>query len=148
MEEENKRRGPGRPRMEETMHPEWYNIMIDAGREGKHITQFLIELGMSWETHYSLLKRNKKYLEAFNEYQKLCEQWWYNKAHESIANGDSNRFNQRLWTIIMKNKFKNNWQDEKQVDITSKGEKISQDNKIEIEIIKTKNGRTDEDSVE
>jgi hypothetical protein len=48
----------------------------------------------------------------------------------------------------MKNKFKNNWQDEKQVDITSKGEKISQDNKIEIEIIKTKNGRTDEDSVE
>jgi hypothetical protein len=94
-------------------------------------------LGISWEGHGNLLKRNKKYNEAFNEYQKLCEQWWFERAHQAIESGESNKFNQRLWTIIMKNKFKNNWQDEKQVDITSKGDKLNpSENTIQIEIIR------------
>lgn len=136
-EEQNKKRGPGRPRVEDRMIPEWYNIVIDAGKNGKHITDFLITLGISWDTHHALLKRNKRYSEAFNEYNKLCEQWWYNKAHEAIASGESNKFNQRLWTIIMKNKFKGNWQDEKSVDITTKGDKLNPtDNTIQVEIIR------------
>jgi hypothetical protein len=135
--EENDKRGPGRPKLEYTMDPEWYNIIVDAGRNGKHITQFLIELGISWEGHHSLLKRNKKYNEAFNEYQKLCEQWWFERAYDAMASGESNKFNQRLWTIIMKNKFKNNWQDENKVDITTKGDKLNpQDNTIQVEIIR------------
>lgn len=135
MSEEQKNKG-GRPRLEKTLTPEWYNIMIDAGRNGKHITDFLITLGISWEGHYALLKRDKKYSEAFKEYNKLCEQWWYERAHEAIATGQSNKFNQRLWTIIMKNKFKANWQDEKQIDITTQGDKINENNPIQIEIIK------------
>jgi hypothetical protein len=135
MSEEQKNKG-GRPRLEKTLTPEWYNIMIDAGRNGKHITDFLITLGISWEGHYALLKRDKKYSEAFKEYSKLCEQWWYERAHEAIATGQSNKFNQRLWTIILKNKFKANWQDEKQIDITTQGDKINENNPIQIEIIK------------
>ena len=38
----------------------------------------------------------------------------------------------------MKNKFRDNWHDDKQIDITTQGDKINQDNKIQIEIIKTK----------
>jgi hypothetical protein len=133
---EQNKRSVGRPKLEYTMNPEWYNIIVEAGRNGKHITDFLITLGISWESHRTLMKRNKKYLEAFNEYQKLCEQWWYNKAYDAIANGESNKFNQRLWTIIVKNKFKDNWQDEKQVDITSKGDKLNQDTSIQVEIIR------------
>ena len=139
MDENNEemKKGPGRPRLEYTMNPEWYNIIIDAGRQGKHITQFLIELGISWEGHHALLKRNKKYSEAFNEYNKLCEQWWYERAYDAMASGESNKFNQRLWTIIMKNKFKGNWQDENKVDITTKGDKLNpNDNKIQVEIIR------------
>jgi hypothetical protein len=36
----------------------------------------------------------------------------------------------------MKNKFKANWQDEKQIDITTQGDKINENNPIQIEIIK------------
>lgn len=139
------RRGPGRPRLEDTMNPEWYKIIIDAGKEGKHITDFLITLGISWEGHHALLKRNIKYSEAIKEYNKLCEQWWYNKAHESIANGESNKFNQRLWTVIMKNKFRDNWSDEKKLDITTQGDKLSSNNKIEIEILKAKHNEPEND---
>ena len=112
-EDNTGKRGRGRPRLEETMNPEWYKIIIDAGVEGKHITQFLIELGISWDGHYRLLKTNKKYSEAFNAYQKLCEEWWYNKAYESMSENNGAGFNTRLWQVIMTNKFKNNWKSEK-----------------------------------
>jgi hypothetical protein len=133
---EQGKRGVGRPRVETYIDPMWKEIILDSGREGKHLTDFLIKLGFSYETHYELIKRNKQYSETIKEYNKLCEQWWYNKAYESIVKGESNRFNQRLWTIIMKNKFRDNWTDEKQVDITTGGDKIQSDNKIQIEIIR------------
>jgi hypothetical protein len=137
MEQEEKR-GRGRPRLELTMPPQWYEIIVESGREGKHITDFLIKLGISWEGHYELLKRNTKYSEAFNEYNKLCEQWWYSKAHEAVERGESNKFNQRLWLQIVKNKFRDNWKDEKQVDVTTKGDKVGQDKSITIEIVNSK----------
>ncbi len=148
MENEEPKRGPGRPRLEDTMNPEWYKIIIDAGREGKHITQFLIELGISWEGHHSLLKRNKKYSEAVLHYNKLCENYWYNMAQESMAKNGGNGFNSRLWSLIIRNKFPEHWSESTKIDVSTMGEKITSNNKIEIEIIKTKNGRTDEDSVE
>jgi len=126
----------GRPRLETTMNPEWYKIIIDAGRNGKHITAFLIELGISWEGHYALLKRNKAYSEAFQEYQKLCEDYWYNMALDSMNENHGSSFNSRLWTIIMKNKFKDNWKDEKNVDVTTQGDKVNNVNPIQIEVIK------------
>lgn len=134
--EEQSKKGPGRPRVETHLDPQWYEIIIESGREGKHITDFLIKLGISWETHYALLKRNTKYSEAFKEYNKLCEDWWVSKAHEAMASGNSNKFNQRLWLQIVKNKFRDNWRDEKQLDITTQGDKIKEENPIQIEIIR------------
>jgi hypothetical protein len=136
MEDNQQRRGPGRPPVETTMPPQWYDIIIESGRQGKHITDFLIKLGISWESHYALIKRNKKYSEALKEYNKLCEQWWYERAHEAVESGQSNKFNQRLWLQIVKNKFKDNWRDEKQLDVTTQGDKIKEDNPIQIEIIR------------
>ena len=138
------RRGPGRPRLEDTMNPEWYNIMIQAGRDGRHITQFLIDLGISWDGHHALLKRNKKYSEAFNEYLKLCEQWWYNKAHESMSENEGAGFNTKLWQVIMTNKFKQNWKSERHIDVTTQGEKLEPSkNPIQIEIIRKEMGTDD-----
>lgn len=135
--EEGKRR-PGRPRAEYTIPKEWKEIILDAGRQGKHISNFIITLGISYDTHYQLIKRNWEYSETIKEYNKLCEEWWYSKMWESVEKGESNKFNQRLWTIIMKNKFRDNWHDEKQIDITTQGEKLNNDNNIQIEIIKKK----------
>ena len=36
----------------------------------------------------------------------------------------------------MKNKFKDNWSDDKTIDITTQGEKITNDNAIQVEIIR------------
>ena len=130
------KKGPGRPRLETTMNPEWYKIIVDAGKNGHHITRFLKELGISWEGHYRLLTRNQKYYEAFMEYQKLCEEWWYNIAHESMMTDGGSKFNSRLWQIIVKNKFKENWKDNNEIDITTKGESINSKTPIQIEVIR------------
>ena len=144
-EDEPIRKGAGRPRLEQTMNPEWYKMMIDAGRDGKHITQFLIDLGISWEGHHALLKRNKKYYEAFNEYQKLCEQWWFNKAHESMTENEGAGFNTKLWQVIMTNKFKQNWKSERHIDVTTQGEKLEPSKSpIQIEIIRKEMGKDDD----
>lgn len=36
----------------------------------------------------------------------------------------------------MKNKFRDSWSDSKEIDITTGGDKITQDNLIQVEIIK------------
>lgn len=136
-EDNTPKRGPGRPRLEETMNPEWYKIIVDAGIQGKHITQFLIELGISWDGHHRLLRTNKKYSEAFMEYQKLCENFWFEMAHNSMVDNEGAGFNTRLWQVIMTNKFKNNWKSEKHIDVTTQGDKIDNSTgPIQIEIIR------------
>jgi hypothetical protein len=141
-EDEPIKKPVGRPRLEQTMNPEWYNMIIQAGKDGKHITQFLIDLGISWEGHHALLKINKKYYEAFNEYQKLCEQWWFNKAHESMTENEGAGFNTKLWQVIMTNKFKQNWKSERHIDVTTQGEKLEPSKSpIQIEIIRKEMGK-------
>lgn len=44
-------------------------------------------------------------------------------------------FNSKLWSLIMRNKFGSRWSDSSRVDVTTNGDKISQNN-IQIEIIK------------
>jgi hypothetical protein len=134
--ENNERRGVGRPRATYNLNPMWKDIILEAGLNGHHITKFLMELGLSWDQHYTLIERNNEYSKTVKEYNKLCEQWWYEKAREAIDSGNSNRFNQRLWTVIMKNKFRDQWSDSKEIDITTQGDKITQDNLIQVEIIK------------
>jgi len=130
------KRGRGRPPLEHSMNPEWYKIILDAGQKGKHITQFLLELGISWEGHHSLLKRNTKYSEAVDEYYKLCENHWYNMAHKAMEENGGNGFNSRLWSLIMRNKFSSRWSEQSRVDLTSQGQTINNPSPIQIEIIK------------
>ena len=132
---ELRKRPVGRPRVETYIDPEWYKIIIESGRAGKHVTDFLIKLGISYDTHYELIKRNIVYADAIKEYNKLCEQWWYERAHEAVESGNSNKFNQRLWLQIVKNKFRDNWKDEKQIDVTTQGDKLNDNKSIQIEII-------------
>jgi len=132
---DEKRRG--RPRLETTMPEGWHEIIIEAGREGKHITDFLITLGISWEGHHALLKRNIKYSESVDEYTKLCENYWYNLAHKSMDENGGQGFNSRLWSLIVRNKFSSRWSDQSRIDVTSQGEKIDS-NPIQIEIVRKK----------
>ena len=134
---ENKR-PVGRPRVETRLTPMWKEMILESGRQGKHITDFLNKLGISWEGHYTLIKRNKEYSETVQEYTKLCENYWYEMARNSMEKNGGNGFNSRLWSLIVRNKFPNNWSESTKVDVTTNGQDINGDNKIQVEIIKPK----------
>lgn len=134
---ESDSRGRGRPRLEHYMTPMWKEIMLDAGLEGKHTTEVLIQLGISWNGHYALLERNKDYSQTYSEFLKLAENYWYNMALDAMRENGGIKFNTKLWETIMKNRFKDNWKTERQIDVTTNGKTINSDNKIQIEIIKS-----------
>jgi len=131
----NEEKRPGRPRVETNFPTEWQKIILDAGEKGLHITQFLLELGITWETHSKLLTRNKQYSETVERYKVLCENYWYNQMHEHMSENGGAGYNSRLFSLIMRNKFGDRWSEASKVDLTSKGDSI-QSNSIQIEIIK------------
>lgn len=135
MENENKR-PVGRPKAEITMPTQWMEIILDAGKKGQHITQFLLELGISWETHSNLMKRNPQYVETVNRYNILCENYWFNQMRESMEETGGAGYNSRLWSLIMRNKFGERWSEASKVDVTSKGDKLESKSPIQIEIIR------------
>jgi len=58
-------------------------------------------------------------------------------AHSAMIDDGGNKFNSRLWSLVMRNKFGDNWSEQTKVDVTTQGDKI--DNKqIQIEIIRNK----------
>jgi hypothetical protein len=134
--EDTPKRGRGRPKIETKLDPMWYNIIVQSGREGKHITDFLIQLNISWESHYAMLKRNPKYYQAVAEHNKLNEQYWFEMAKNAMDRNGGVGFNSRLWSLVMRNKHPQNWQDQKQLDISTLGEKLTDNKSIKIEIIK------------
>ena len=138
--EENKEpRRPGRPRLERTITPMWKEIMLQCGAEGKHTTEMLIILNISWNGHYALLERDKEYSQTYSEFLKLAENFWYNLAYNAMVQNNGLGFNTKLWETVMKNRFKENWKTERQIDVTSMGQKLDSDNKnIVIEIVKPK----------
>ena len=112
------------------------DIMLESGSRGEHITKFLIDLDLTFEQHEGLLETNKKYKKAFEEYTKLCENFWYTMALNSMMQNNGQGFNSRLWQLIMKNKFPDRWNETQRVDLTSKGQAIESKEPIQIEIIK------------
>lgn len=131
------KRAVGKPRAETKFPENWKSIILECGKEGKHITSFLIQLKIDWDCHYDLLERNKEYSEIVKQYEVACEEWWYENAHLFMKENGGRNYNSRLWSLIVRNKFGSRWSDKQHFDVTSQGEKLNE-NKLQIEIIKPK----------
>ena len=114
----------------------WEEDILQMGREGKALVHVLNYLDVSWDTFYRLMDRDTKFLETINTFKKYSEQWWIDVVQREWLNGNSKSINSNHWSIIMRNMFKDRWSDRKEVDLTSKGDKLTQDNTLQIEIIR------------
>lgn len=92
-------------------------------------------MDISWDTHKRLMDRSKKYLEAVTKAQMESEKWWIDIAKKEWVEGSSRNINSNHWSLMVRNMFKDRWSDRKETDITSKGDKIT-DNTISVEIIR------------
>ena len=113
----------------------WREDIIEIGRQGKAEVSIVVYMGISWNTHKLLMERSPEYLKAVNDARKLSEEWWMEIARKEWIEGNSKNINSNHWSLIMRNMFKDRWSDRKDVDVTTKGDKIG-DNNISVEIIK------------
>jgi hypothetical protein len=132
------KRKVGRPKSNDSLPDGWEEIITDAGKEGKHITDFLITLGIDWEQHYRMMERKPEYSKIVNRYKKYCENFWYEMARQEMVETGGASFNSRLWSLIVRNKFPENWSESTKMDVVSNGQTLEQTKPITIEIIKPK----------
>ena len=113
----------------------WYEDILDIGRQGKAEISIVNYMGISWNTYQRLKDRCPKFLKAVNTAKKLSEEWWVEIARQQWLDGKSKSINSNHWSLMVRNMFGDRWSDRKETDITSKGDKIT-DNTISVEIIR------------
>jgi len=116
----------------------WKLICQEMGQEGMFDVDLRVKLGITKDTFYSLLENEPEFSEAVKEFRELSHTWWSSIPRKGFKNGESKNLNSNLYSLIMRNRFKDDWNAEKKVDITTGGEKLDPNNKIQIEILKTK----------
>lgn len=122
----------------------WKLIAQEMGREGHFDVDLRVRLGITKETFYSLCENEPEFYETVNEFRELSHNWWNSIPRKGFKDGNSKNLNSNLYSLIMRNRFKDDWNTEKKIDLTTGGDKIDGNKKIEIEIIKTKMEDTDE----
>ena len=127
----------GRPRLTLDEFPkDWKTELIKMGEQGMLDVDIKAYLNISNETFSRLLEREPEFLEIVSRMRTLSHIWWINISRNSFASGTSKQVNSQLYSLILRNRFKDEWNAENKIDITTQGEKIDSNKKIEIEIIR------------
>jgi hypothetical protein len=113
-------------------------MCVEMGKEGMFDVDLRVALGINKETFWRLLEEEPEFTAAVSEFRELSHTWWTSIPRKGFKNGESKNLNSNLYSLIMRNRFKDEWNVEKKVDITTGGDKLDSNNKIQIEILKTK----------
>ena len=112
----------------------WKEDIIELGKKGKNKTHFANYLNIHRATMYKLMDRDPKLKKIINQALQYSEEWWIEKGREAWENGTSQKLNANFFKYYMSNIYRDTWKTN--IDITTDGDKIKQDDKIKIEIIK------------
>jgi hypothetical protein len=128
----------GRPRITLDQFPkDWKKELIKMGEQGMLDVDAKVYLHISNETFSRLLEREPEFLEAVSMMRQLSHAWWARLPREAFGSGTSKQMNSNLYSLVMRNKFKDEWNNaENKVDITTQGDKLDSNKKIEIEIVR------------
>ena len=125
--------------VEKGLFPEnWKQVLYDIGKEGGNKTDMILALNIARDTFYRLINRSPDFSNAVNRAMEYSEKWWYDIAKKEWIKGNSKSINSQHWSLMMRNQFTERWSDKKEVDITSMGNQIK-DDEIKIHIIKPDN---------
>lgn len=128
----------GRPKISLDEFPKgWKEELARMGSEGMLDIDAKVYLHISNETFSRLLEREPEFLEAVSIMRQLSHAWWARLPRQAFGTGTSKQMNSNLYALVMRNKFKDEWNNaENKVDITTQGDKLDSNKKIEIEIVK------------
>jgi hypothetical protein len=128
----------GRPKVSIDQFPkEWKEELARMGSEGQLDIDCKVYLHISNETFARMMVEEPEFTEAVSIMRSLSHAWWARLPRQAFGSGTSKQMNSNLYALVMRNRFKDEWNHaESKVDITTQGDKIDSNKKIEIEIIK------------
>lgn len=128
----------GRPRLTLNDFPKgWEQELLRMGSEGMLDVDIKVYLNISNDTFARLLVDEPQFLEVVSRMRSLSHAWWVAISRNSFASGTSKQVNSQLYSLILRNRFKDEWNHaENKVDITTQGDKLDSNKKIEIEIVR------------
>jgi hypothetical protein len=123
----------------------WKEDILQMGREGKNKLHFANFLGITRNTLYKIMDRDKEFLHTIRLSLEYSQEWWVNKVREGFENDKTNKMNAQLWKYYVSNVYRDDWKTEQSIDITSGGDKINPDNKIIVDIVLPKKEEDDDE---
>jgi hypothetical protein len=124
----------------------WKEDILQMGREGKNKLHFANYLGITRNTLYKIMDRDKEFLHTIRLSLEYSQEWWINKVREGFENDKSNKMNAQLWKYYVENVYRKDWKTEQTIDLLSGGEKITTDNNIIVDIVFPKKAEDNEDT--
>ena len=120
--------------------PNWKEVLLDLGRQGKNKLDFAIELKISRNTLYRLMERSEEFMSTINEALSLSEQWFVSKAVERWGEDGAKGLNTTFMKYYIANVYRDSeWKDVEQlIDVKTDGKSINNINEIKVDIIKPK----------
>lgn len=97
--------------------PEMCQAVIDVGASGGTLAQMASEIGITRETLRQWCKENETFSCAVKEGTDLAQAWWEKKGQEATFGGVDG-FNATAWIFNMKNRFKDDWRDKQERELT------------------------------
>lgn len=143
----------GRPRyntLEALVHrgkvpADWKEVILEMGKKGKNKIHFSNYLGLGRKTFYKLLDRDPIFRRTIDLAIEYSEEWFISKAEEAWETNTGKNINTQFMKYYLQNVYRHtDWSDKQEVDITSGGDKLNQDNQIIVDIVLPK--KTDEDN--
>jgi len=116
---------------------DWKEEMYSLGKQGKTRTHIINHFGLSRQSYYDLYRDDKEFYDAVNKTMEYSQQWWIDIAHKRWIEGTEKNINSNHWSLMMRNMFKEDWSDRKDIDVTTQGDKLN-DKDIVVKVIPPK----------
>lgn len=107
-------RGMGRP---SSFKPEYCDLVLQLGAEGKSKAQMCAAIGISRDTLYRWVKEFPDFSDAISRATELSQSWWENVAQ---TQGLTREFNAATWGKSMSARFPNDYSDRSKVELTGR----------------------------
>jgi len=110
-------------------NPEWVKTLPEMFSEGQSVLEVSVNLGISRNTFYEYCKLYPEFNDAATRGKEISQQWWekMGRSHlfdTSEYDGESKvstsvKFNDRLWSKNVSCRFRNDWTDKSEIDLTT-----------------------------
>ena len=110
-------------------NPEWVKTLPEMFSEGQSVLEVAVNLGISRASYYNFEKEYPEFLDASTRGKELSQAWWERMGRENMFDTkeyDSEtkvsierKFNDRLWNKNVSCRFRNDWTDKSEIDLTT-----------------------------